>query len=53
MAQSKLPQGVPMSAFGRYKSNWDLSDARANAVLQILYTRVSANRLSAEGVADI
>lgn len=43
---------VPMSAFGRYKSNWDLSEARANAVQQILSTRVGLDRLRAEGVAD-
>lgn len=43
---------VPMSVFGRYKSNWDLSQARADAVLQVLGTRVSTDRLSADGVAE-
>ena len=43
---------VPMSVFGRYKSNWDLSQARAEAVLQILGTRVTADRVQADGVAD-
>lgn len=43
---------VPMSPFGRYKSNWDLSEARAEAVLRILSTQVGAERLTAEGVAD-
>jgi len=43
---------VPMSVLGRYKSNWDLSQARADAVLQILGTRVTADRLAADGVAD-
>jgi type VI secretion system protein ImpK len=43
---------VPMSMLGRYKSNWDLSQARADAVLQILGTRVTGDRLAADGVAD-
>lgn len=43
---------VPMSVFGRYKSNWDLSQARAEAVAQILSTRVAQERLVADGVAD-
>jgi type VI secretion system protein ImpK len=43
---------VPMSVFGRYKSNWDLSQARAEAVLQILSARVAQDRLGADGVAD-
>jgi type VI secretion system protein ImpK len=43
---------VPMSVLGRYKSNWDLSQARAEAVLQILGTRVTGDRLVADGVAD-
>jgi type VI secretion system protein ImpK len=43
---------VPMSVFGRYKSNWDLSQARAEAVLQILSARVTGDRLVADGVAD-
>lgn len=43
---------VPMSAFARYKSNWDLSQARAEAVAQILRTRVASSRLVVEGVAD-
>ncbi|HEX5046096.1 MAG TPA: type IVB secretion system protein IcmH/DotU [Gammaproteobacteria bacterium] len=43
---------VPMSVFGRYKSNWDLSQARADAVLQVLATRVPGDRLSADGVAE-
>jgi type VI secretion system protein ImpK len=43
---------VPMSVFGRYKSNWDLSQARAEAVLQILSARVAQERLVADGVAD-
>ena len=43
---------VPMSVLGRYKSNWDLSQARAEAVLQILGTRVTGDRLAADGVAD-
>jgi flagellar motor protein MotB len=41
-----------MSVFGRYKSNWDLSQARADAVLQVLVTRVPGDRLSADGVAE-
>ncbi|HZF29690.1 MAG TPA: type IVB secretion system protein IcmH/DotU [Gammaproteobacteria bacterium] len=43
---------VPMSVFGRYKSNWDLSQARADAVLQVLGTRVAMDRLTADGVAE-
>jgi type VI secretion system protein ImpK len=43
---------VPMSMLGRYKSNWDLSQARAEAVVQILGTRVAGDRLVADGVAD-
>ena len=43
---------VPMSVFGRYKTNWDLSQARAEGVLQILSTRVAQDRLDAEGLAD-
>lgn len=43
---------VPMSAFGRYKSNWDLSMARAESVMRILATRTSADRMKAEGLAD-
>jgi type VI secretion system protein ImpK len=43
---------VPMSVFGRYKSNWDLSQARAEAVMQIIATRVPRERLSADGVAE-
>lgn len=42
---------VPINSL-RYPSNWHLSEARANAVRQILSTRVSAERLNAEGVAD-
>ena len=36
----------------RYPSNWHLSEARANAVRQLLTTQVAADRLSAEGLAD-
>jgi type VI secretion system protein ImpK len=43
---------VPTSVLGRYKSNWDLSQARADAVMQIIGTRVAGDRLSADGVAD-
>jgi type VI secretion system protein ImpK len=43
---------VPMSVLGRYKSNWDLSQARADAVVQILSTRVASERFAADGVAD-
>lgn len=43
---------VPVSAFGRYKSNWDLSEARADAVKTILAAHTDAGRLTAEGLAD-
>lgn len=36
----------------RFPSNWHLSQARAQAVLQLLATRVAPQRLSAEGRAD-
>ena len=36
----------------RFPSNWHLSQARAQAVLKLLATQVSAQRLSAEGRAD-
>ena len=42
---------VPINSL-RYPSNWVLSEARANAVRQILASRVAPERLSAEGVAD-
>jgi chemotaxis protein MotB len=42
---------VPVS--GRFPTNWELSTARATAVLRALLARgVSANRLSATGYAD-
>lgn len=43
---------VPASGFGRYKTNWDLSEARAMAVLDIIASRVDPARLRAEGVGD-
>jgi type VI secretion system protein ImpK len=42
---------VPIRSL-RYPSNWHLSEARANAVQQILTTRVAPDRLSSEGLAD-
>jgi type VI secretion system protein ImpK len=42
---------IPINSL-RYPSNWHLSEARANAVQQILTTRVAPERLSAEGLAD-
>jgi len=42
---------VPMNSL-RFPSNWVLSEARANAVRQILAGRVVPDRLVAEGVAD-
>jgi len=42
---------VPIRS-ARYPSNWNLSEARANAVLQIVATRVSPERLQADGAAD-
>ncbi len=42
---------VPINSL-RYPSNWVLSDARANAVQQILTARVDPGRLTAEGLAD-
>ncbi len=42
---------VPINSL-RYPSNWVLSEARANAVRQILASQVAPERLSAEGVAD-
>ena len=42
---------IPIKSL-RYPSNWVLSEARANAVRQILASRVAPGRLSAEGVAE-
>jgi len=42
---------IPMSSL-RYPSNWALSEARANAVRQILSSRVVPERITAEGLAD-
>jgi type VI secretion system protein ImpK len=42
---------VPMRSM-RYPSNWHLSEARANAVQQILTTRVAGDRLNSQGMAD-
>ena len=42
---------VPMRSL-RYPSNWVLSEARANAVSQILASRVAPGRMSAQGLAD-
>ncbi len=42
---------IPIKSL-RYPSNWVLSEARANAVRQILASRVVPDRLTAEGVAD-
>ncbi len=42
---------VPINSL-RYPSNWVLSEARANAVRQILTARVDPGRLTAEGLAD-
>lgn len=43
---------VPMSAFGRFSSNWDLSTARAEAVRSILAMHAAGDRLAAVGRAD-
>ncbi len=44
---------VPISS-SRYPSNWELSSARADAVLEFLLSdRVSAKRLSATGFGDV
>lgn len=42
---------VPIRSL-RYPSNWVLSEARADAVRQILASRVGPERLTAQGVAD-
>ncbi len=42
---------VPISTL-RFPSNWVLSEARANAVRQILASRVIAGRMTAQGLAD-
>lgn len=42
---------VPINSI-RFPSNWHLSEARANAVRQILTTRVAPDRLNSEGMAD-
>ena len=42
---------VPMNSL-RYPSNWVLSEARANAVRQILASRVMPDRLTSQGLAD-
>jgi type VI secretion system protein ImpK len=42
---------VPIGSL-RFPSNWVLSEARADAVRQILASRVSPDRLRAQGVAD-
>ncbi|MEM9384944.1 MAG: OmpA family protein [Pseudomonadota bacterium] len=43
---------VPPSAFGRFKSNWELSAARANAVKRVLALQVEPSRIMAQGLAD-
>jgi type VI secretion system protein ImpK len=42
---------VPIRSM-RYPSNWVLSEARANAVRQILASRVAPERITAQGLAD-
>lgn len=42
---------VPMRSM-RFPSNWVLSEARANAVRQILASRVAPERMTAQGLAD-
>jgi type VI secretion system protein ImpK len=42
---------VPIRSL-RYPSNWVLSEARADAVRQILASRVAPDRLTAQGAAD-
>jgi len=42
---------VPIRSM-RYPSNWVLSEARANAVRQILASRVAPERITAQGIAD-
>jgi len=42
---------VPINSL-RYPSNWALSEARANAVRQILASRVEPGRMTAQGLAD-
>ena len=42
---------VPIRSM-RYPSNWVLSEERANAVRQILASRVAPERLTAQGLAD-
>jgi type VI secretion system protein ImpK len=42
---------VPMRSM-RFPSNWVLSEARANAVRQILASRVAPDRMTAQGLAD-
>jgi len=42
---------VPISTL-RFPSNWVLSEARANAVRQILASRVAPARMTAQGLAD-
>jgi type VI secretion system protein ImpK len=42
---------VPINSL-RYPSNWALSEDRANAVRQILSSRVVPQRIAAQGLAD-
>jgi len=42
---------VPINSL-RYPSNWALSEDRANAVRQILSSRVAPQRIAAQGLAD-
>jgi type VI secretion system protein ImpK len=51
VAVSGHTDNVPMRSM-RYPSNWVLSEARANAVRQILASRVALERMTALGLAD-
>jgi len=51
VAVSGHTDDVPMRSM-RYPSNWVLSEARANAVRQILASRVALDRITAQGMAD-
>jgi chemotaxis protein MotB len=44
---------VPLSGTGRYRDNWELSSARATAVVKFLISAgVPANRLVAAGFGE-
>jgi len=51
VAVSGHTDNVPIRSM-RYPSNWVLSEARANAVRQILASRVALERMTAQGLAD-